>query len=245
MRSFAVAGGVLSLGMLLVMCMGTVGCCVSPTPIREQAMVTPPVAPEPRPVAEPVRLPPPAVAVTPVEPPPRVVRTLPPPPPPAPPVMPPRVVKAIEDLSDKYPGLFSLDKEKGLIRFNSDITFDSGSSTVKPAARTALLKLATILSDEGVKDRSMTVIGYTDNVPVKLAATIAHLKALSKSADNQGLSEARAEAVAATLKEGGVLVSRMLTRGRAAAEPVADNATAAGKAKNRRVEIYLTPVKAM
>jgi outer membrane protein OmpA-like peptidoglycan-associated protein len=224
----------------MVISLGLTGCCSSPQPIREGAMVQPPPAPEPRPlpVAEPVRVAPAPEPVSVAPPPPRYVPT----PAPAPaPYVPAPVKKAIQDLSDKYPGLFTFDAEKGLLRFNSDITFDSGSSVVKPDAKAALLKLATILSGEDVSDRRMTVIGFTDNVPVKKATTVAHLRALGKSADNQGLSEARASSVASALKEGGVVAARVSTRGKAEAEPVADNATAAGKAKNRRVEIYLTP----
>jgi len=74
-------------------------------------------------------------------------------------------------------------------------------------------------------------------------ATIAHLRKLGKPATNMGLSEARAEAVAAVLRAGGVDASRMSTSGRGAADPVASNGTAAGKAKNRRVEIYVKPIR--
>ena len=57
-----------------------------------------------------------------------------------------------------------------------------------------------------------------------------------------GLSEARAESVAAVLKAGGIDAKRLTTYGKGDADPVAENSTAAGKAKNRRVEIYLTPM---
>ena len=52
-----------------------------------------------------------------------------------------------------------------------------------------------------------------------------------------GLSEARAESVAEVMKAGGIDVGRMATQGKGQTEPLADN----DKAKNRRVEIYLTP----
>jgi OOP family OmpA-OmpF porin len=181
----------------------------------------------------------PAVEAPPPEPPPapRVVE----PPPPAP--LPPAVAKAIEDLSDKYPGLFKLDKDKGLLVFNADVTFDSGSAVVKPEAKAALGTLAQILGEDEVKDRRLTIIGHTDTDRVVKRATIDTLKKLGKSADNMGLSEARAEAVADVLQANGVDASRMTTSGKGSAEPVADNRTPAGKAKNRRVEIYLTPAK--
>jgi outer membrane protein OmpA-like peptidoglycan-associated protein len=177
-----------------------------------------------------------------VPPEPKIVEPPPaPPPPPAP--LPPAVAKSIQDLSDKYPGLFKLDKDKGLLIFNSDLTFDSGSAVVKPEAKAALGKLAQILAEDEVKDRRLTIIGHTDSDRVVKAATIESLKKLGKSVDNMGLSEARAEAVAAVLQAGGTDASRMITKGKGDTEPVADNRSAAGKARNRRVEIYLTPAK--
>lgn len=192
--------------------------CGCPPLEQAPAEVPPPVLKEPEPV--------------PVE---------PPPPPPAP--LPPAVTKAIEDLSEKYPGLFKLDKDKGMLVFNADVTFDSGSAVVKPEAKAALGKLAQILSEDEVKDRKLTIIGHTDTDRVVKTATINALKKLGKSADNIGLSQARAEAVAAVLEAGAIDSSRMNTVGKGQAEPVADNRTPAGKARNRRVEIYLTPAK--
>ena len=182
-----------------------------------------PLPPAPPPAPEPVRLPPPL-------------------PPAPPPVGPKQTAEAIEDLHQKYPGLFDFDRAKGRIRFNSDITFDSGSAVVKPQARAALTKLAGILSEDQVRDRSMTVVGHTDNVRVGKASTIATLKRLGKEPTNMGLSQARAEAVAGVLRTGGVSAERMSTQGRGPDEPIADNASVAGKAKNRRVEIFLTPL---
>jgi OmpA-OmpF porin, OOP family len=158
------------------------------------------------------------------------------------PVVPPVVVAAVKDLDQKYPNLFTFDKEKGLFQFNSDTTFASGSSVVRPKAKTVLTKLAQILNDDQVKDRTMTIVGHTDSDRVIKPATIAHLKSLGKSIDNQGLSEARAEAVAAVLLAGGIDTGRMVTQGKGQSQPIGDNHTPAGKAKNRRVSIYLTPM---
>ena len=68
----------------------------------------------------------------------------------------------------------------------------------------------------------LEVVGYTDSQ--------------GAAAANQALSLRRAEAVAAILKESGATGS-IRTEGRGAADPVADNGTAEGRAKNRRVEI--------
>jgi outer membrane protein OmpA-like peptidoglycan-associated protein len=220
-------GAALLSGMVLIFL--TVGCC-GPRPDK-------PVNETPAPVAE---APPPPTHVEPAPPP-------PPPPvyvtPPPQPVLPPAVTRSIEELSDKYPGLFTYDNNKGLLYFGADALFDSGSAVVKPDAKTALGKLATILNEEGAKDRRLTIIGYTDTDRVVKTATIRTLNKLGKSADNIGLSQVRSEAVAAVLEGGDVDASRMTTEGRGDAEPVADNRTPAGKARNRRVEIYVTPAK--
>jgi OOP family OmpA-OmpF porin len=120
--------------------------------------------------------------------------------------------------------------------------FDSGSAVVKPQAKAALEKLAKILNDDVVKDRRMTIIGHTDSDRVVKASTIDNLKKLGKTADNMGLSEARAEAVAAVLQGGGIEFQRMVAKAKGATDPIADNQTPEGKARNRRVEIYLTPM---
>jgi len=234
-------GGILLMGIMLLSTALT-GCdiCCPRRAIPDASIVQlPPREPAPyQPLPQPVEptplvipAPAPAPVTTPV-------------PPPAPPTVevPPVVAKAIEDLGTKYPGLFTFDRARGLFLFNSDITFDSGSAVVKPRAREALMSLADILSGDEAKDRVMTIIGYTDTDPVRKARTIAHLRALGKPASNMGLSEARAEAVAAVLGAGGVAKGRVVTKGKGTAGPVASNRTAAGKAKNRRVEIYLTPM---
>jgi outer membrane protein OmpA-like peptidoglycan-associated protein len=237
MRWFPAIGGV---PLLAVMLAGMVlpGCwCVSPELPRDATVLDqPPEAMKPFTYAEL----PPSRPSTPYTPPPPSER-IPPAQPPST-AMAPAVIAAIEDLGQKYPGLFTFDKEKGLFRFNSDITFDSGSSVVKPDAKAALTKLAQILSGEQAGDRMMTIIGHTDSDRVRKAETIARLKKLGKPADNMGLSEARAEAVAEILRTGGVDAGRLATQGKGETNPIADNTSPAGKAKNRRVDIYLTPM---
>ncbi|MCX5671782.1 MAG: OmpA family protein [Planctomycetota bacterium] len=231
-----VAGGVV-LGTLLLVCMVAPGCFCFSQPSRDiMVEAPPPAAPEKEPAPPPAR-PAPKAVEEPLPPPPPAVPT---PPPAKSAALPPAVVKAIEDLGEKYPGLFVFDKETGLFRFSSDITFDSGSAVVKPGARAALGKLAQILSDDQVSDRRLTIVGHTDSDRVRKADTIARLKSLGKSPDNMGLSEARAEAVAAILKSGGIDSGRIVTQGQGQSAPIADNRSPEGKARNRRVEIYLT-----
>ncbi|MGB2754399.1 MAG: OmpA family protein [Phycisphaerae bacterium] len=149
--------------------------------------------------------------------------------------IPEQVAIEIEQLAREYPNLFEFDRATGRLRFASDITFDSGSNVVKPEARTALAKLASILSSDMAKKIHATIIGHTDTDPVKKATTIALLKELGKTTNNMGLSIARAESVAEILKAGGVGVARIITQGMGETQPI----PGAGKAKNRRVEIFL------
>ncbi len=154
--------------------------------------------------------------------------------------IPEQVGIAIQQLADQYPGLFEFDKATGRLRFASDITFDSGSNVVKADARAAITKLAGILASDIAKGVHSNITGHTDTDPVKKAGTVALLKELGKSTNNQGLSEARAEAVAEILKTGGVAAGTIATSGKGEGQPIADNRSPQGKAKNRRVEIYLT-----
>jgi len=154
--------------------------------------------------------------------------------------LPKEVELEIQQLADKYPELFQFDAATGRLRFASDITFDLGSIQVKPNARAALSKLGTILASDAAKTVMGRIIGHTDTVPVAKAATKAMLQNLGKSANNQGLSEARAEAVADILTDAGVPAARITTQGVGASQPLASNDSKSGRAKNRRVEIYLS-----
>jgi len=154
--------------------------------------------------------------------------------------LPEKVVVEIRQLADQYKDLFDFDEATGRLRFKADVTFDSGSNVVKPEARAAIAKLGEILVSDVAKTIKVSIVGHTDTDPVKKPATMALLKDLGKPANNQGLSEARAEAAADVLKAAKVEASRISTKGVGETQPIADNKTADGKAKNRRVEIFLT-----
>jgi len=154
--------------------------------------------------------------------------------------LPEEVALSIQQLADQYPDLFEFDAATGRLRFASDITFDFASIQVKPNARTALSKLGTILASDAAKAVKADIIGHTDSVPVAKAATKTMLKDLGKAASNQGLSEARAEAVADVLTAAGVPAERITTRGMGKGQPIASNDTKSGRARNRRVTIFLS-----
>jgi type VI secretion system protein ImpK len=77
---------------------------------------------------------------------------------------------------------------------------------------------------------SVTVVGHTDSIPVQTS---------NPFRSNQGLSEARAGRIAEALVASGVPSGLVTSEGRAATEPIADNGTKEGRARNRRVEIIL------
>jgi outer membrane protein OmpA-like peptidoglycan-associated protein len=104
----------------------------------------------------------------------------------------------------------------------SEVSFDVNSATVKPSFKPSLGKVAEVLQRY---DSRVTVVGHTD----------------STGADsyNQQLSERRAQAVLDELVRQGVPYPRLSATGRGEYEPRADNASATGRAQNRRVEILL------
>src|SRR5262245_57370621 len=107
------------------------------------------------------------------------------------------------------------------VTFAADAFFDFGKSTLKPEARAKLDDLVSKTS--GVNLEVIIAVGHTDNV--------------GSDAFNQKLSVARAEAVKAYLTSKGVEKNRVYTEGKGEKQPVADNKTDEGRAKNRRVEI--------
>jgi chemotaxis protein MotB len=119
--------------------------------------------------------------------------------------------------------------ERGLvIRLLTDrVLFDSGLADLKPAATPVLSKVGDILRRERV--HQVMVEGHTDTVPI----------AGSVFPTNWELSTARASRVVRFLISNGVQSRRLSAAGYAALHPISTNLTAAGRSRNRRVEIVL------
>jgi outer membrane protein OmpA-like peptidoglycan-associated protein len=99
--------------------------------------------------------------------------------------------------------------------------FASGSANLTATAQASIYALVTQLPASG----TITVVGHTDSQ--------------GSEAANQALSQRRADAVRALLEQAGVASGRLRAVGKGPSEPVADNGTAAGRARNRRVEIIV------
>ena len=105
----------------------------------------------------------------------------------------------------------------------SDVSFDTGRSAIKSNFVPILNQFATSLNQNSVT--TVTIIGHTDST--------------GSDAINNPLSIDRADAARDYLVSRGVARTRIMTDGRGSREPVADNSTAQGRDKNRRVEIYV------
>lgn len=118
---------------------------------------------------------------------------------------------------------------KVYVRMSENLLFPSGSAVVNKDGREALSKLAVALNQN--PDININIEGHTDTVPIKI-----------KYPDNWALSVARATAIVRILtNDYHVNPDRLTASGRSQYDPVADNATAEGRAKNRRTEIILAP----
>ena len=147
--------------------------------------------------------------------------------------LPPEVSDALRELAAANPDLMIYDEDRGMIRLRSDLTFGLGSDVVGDSAKTALARLADVLTGGAAANFDIQVVGHTDAVPVKSA------RGKQLYGDNRGLSSNRGDSVARVLIANGVKAGRVLSGGRGATQPIeANNAKGQSKA-NRRVEIFL------
>ena len=124
------------------------------------------------------------------------------------------------------------------VTFDSGILFTSGSATLSQTAKTSLANFANVLKNN--TDCDVAIQGYTDNTPFR------GYTAAQSVQKNLELSQQRAQAVTNYLTSLGVSYNQIRsTTGYGEENPVASNATAAGKAQNRRVEVYMYASEAM
>ena len=148
-----------------------------------------------------------------------------PPPPPTPAALPrlatflkPEVEQGlvqVRDLSDR-----------SIVIIKGDGFFEPGSSVIADRTKPLLARIAAGLQ---ATPGTVLITGHTDNTPIHTL----------RYPSNWNLSQDRANAVKSLLADSGVKPERMRAEGKADAEPVESNATPAGRARNRRVEITL------
>jgi OOP family OmpA-OmpF porin len=114
------------------------------------------------------------------------------------------------------------------VTFAADAFFDFDKSVLKPAGKAKLTDL--VAKIKGINLEVIIAVGHTDSI--------------GSDAYNQKLSVRRAEAVKAYLVSKGIEKNRIYTEGKGEKQPVADNKTKEGRAKNRRVEIEVVGTRA-
>ncbi len=120
-------------------------------------------------------------------------------------------------------GVSQTDDNRLKLDIPSDVSFDSGRYDIKPAMRPVLDRFAETLSRHLVT--TVNIFGHTDST--------------GSDAINNPLSINRAAATRDYIVSRGIALQRISIDGRGSHEPVADNATEAGRAQNRRVEIFV------
>jgi len=145
------------------------------------------------------------------------VAEVPPPPPAAPPPPPPPP-------PPPAPPVPSSEK----VTYAADAFFDFDKSTLKPEA----------------KEKLDDLVSKTKQINLEVIIAVGHTDSIGTDAYNQKLSVRRAEAIKTYLVSKGMEANRVYTEGKGEKQPVADNKTAAGRAKNRRVEIEVVGTRA-
>ncbi|TAL77862.1 MAG: OmpA family protein [Burkholderiaceae bacterium] len=139
------------------------------------------------------------------------------------------VKKDVQQSGASRLGIDVTEMPDGTLKVNipSNVSFDTNQYALKPALLPVLDSVARALSQH--PELRAKAIGYTDST--------------GSSAFNQTLSVNRARSVTTYLSQHGVAPSRLMSEGRGAADPIADNGTVQGRAMNRRVELFLYAVK--
>lgn len=109
------------------------------------------------------------------------------------------------------------------VNIPSNVSFDTGKSVLKPELKPVLNSVGAALNNH--PELRAVAVGHTDNT--------------GSDAINQPLSLERAQSVNNYLIAQGVNSNRLIATGRSSTDPIADNSTSAGRAANRRVELFL------
>ncbi len=136
--------------------------------------------------------------------------------------------KQAQQIEEEVPGAQVERVDQGIV-----VTFEDGSGVyfatnkynINDPSQTTLLKLVSIFKENA--DTKILVVGHTDSS--------------GDASYNMTLSKNRANSVSSFLKQNGINSSRLITKWYGEEQPIANNATEAGRSKNRRVNIVILP----
>ena len=141
----------------------------------------------------------------------------------------------LEDFA-KGKEMIEYDSSRGIVKFKSDLLFESGSDVVAPSGGEVIKGLCQILNSEQGKNFDVIIAGHTDDIKIGKPDTRA------KHPTNWHLSAHRAISVLNMMSSNGIDSERMSTRGFGEFRPIAPYApNKKGNPQNRRVEIYIVP----
>ncbi|UCH92969.1 MAG: OmpA family protein [Candidatus Aminicenantes bacterium] len=144
-------------------------------------------------------------------------------------------LEGIKSNLEKTVGTLETKIEDGRLKvsFKGDILFESGRHQLRAEGKKLLDSVFSILN-ESTQQNDIFIAGHTDNVPIRADAR-------DKYESNWTLSTYRAIEVVKYLTEKGIGPGSLTAAGYGEYKPIADNSTVEGKAKNRRVELFLIP----
>ncbi|NLK42609.1 MAG: OmpA family protein [Planctomycetes bacterium] len=132
--------------------------------------------------------------------------------------------------------MIDFDEATGSLKFKSDLLFNLGSDEVQPTAVESLKTLAEIMNTPEAREFDLVIVGHTDDVPIRRAAT------RQAHPTNWHLSAHRAISVLNNLSKYGLEQERMAIKGYGEFRPVEPNRpNKGGNPANRRVEIFIVP----
>ncbi|NIM12657.1 MAG: OmpA family protein [Candidatus Aminicenantes bacterium] len=149
-----------------------------------------------------------------------------------------KTITALEGIKsnlEKTVGVLETKIEDGRLKvsFKGDILFESGKHQLREEGKELLDSVYSILS-KSTEQNDIFIAGHTDNVPIRPDAR-------DKYESNWTLSTYRAIEVVKYLVDKGIAPRSLTAAGYGEYKPVADNSSDEGKAKNRRVELFLIP----
>ncbi|MCC7292630.1 MAG: OmpA family protein [Phycisphaerales bacterium] len=149
------------------------------------------------------------------------------------PKLPAPLDSALKQFAAAHPDVVEFDSKRGFLKWKADLVFDLGSDVVKDSAKDAIRGFVDILNSQAAAGFEVAIVGHTCTTPIKRAETVA------RHPTNWHLSAHRSIAVADVIMQYGYAAQKIGVMGYGEYRPIADNAGDAGKAQNRRVEIYL------